>query len=145
MQQVSDVRDSCADPRREAAVTASNPLQDRLRALGIHNGRQLADHVDAPASIFFLLSQVDGKEDLHAELHYREHGIHQVQTFRPGPLAVRSGRISKKRNDCVQQAKDWAAYELKISDWRRTAFQSCWLPAESIAKIQAELAALDEQ
>lgn len=122
-------------------MTASTPtVRQQLEALGIQNGRQLADHVQAPAAIFFLLTKDGhGKEDLHAELHYTEHGTAHVETFRPGPLAVQSGRISRKRTDCVQQAKDWAAHELKISSWRRTVFPSCWLPTESIERIQREL------
>lgn len=143
MQQVSDVRSSCAVPNREAAVTASNPIQERLEALGIMNGRQLADHVQAPASILFLTKGKDGEDDPRAELHYREHGSHLVQTFRPAEDV--SKRIGQMRASCVQQAKNWAAHELKLSDWRRAAFPSCWLPTESIAKMQAELAARDAE
>lgn len=117
-----------------------NTRAQRLRdELGITSGRELADHIDAPAVIYFLV-RGDGtdQDDPRAEVHFKDvDGNAVTRVFRPSPLA--QGRVSVMRKDCIQQATNYAREELDLSDWRRTVFQHCWLPAESIEKIQDEL------
>lgn len=123
---------------------STNRIEQRLALLGIHNGRQLAKHLNAPGAIYFLLQSEDSTHnDPRTELHYTEHGAEHVEVFRPTREAGRT--ISRQRANCVEQAKAWAAENIGLRDWRRTAFTHCWLPEASIEQIRAEVASLEAE
>lgn len=123
---------------------STNALVQRLRQLGISNGRALADHVQAPAVIYFLMTERGSRTDSpRAELHYTDaEGVSHVEVFHPSQL--NGGPLPALRKNCIAQAVERASTHLGLPDWRRTAFQHCMLPSACIDRIQAELAALED-
>jgi hypothetical protein len=115
--------------------TTSVTIADMLRERGITSGRKLAQHVEAPAVIYFLLKGEKGRgEDPRAELHFQ--GI--VRTYRPegdtSGMTVRSMVLQTTR-----AAEDDAYQLMGLNDWRKTPFSNCWLPGESINRMREEL------
>lgn len=115
----------------------TSTLTNRLRAMGIHNGRQLAEHVDAPAVMYFLVRGPGGNDDPRTELHYRDGDVWKIESFHPDALSL--GRLSTIRANCNAQAVAWAAERLGLPEWRRAAFPHCLLPSACIAQMQAEM------
>ena len=119
-------------------MSPNSTLVQRLREMGIHNGHDLAKHVEAPAVIYFLLTSKEASYHPRVRLHW---GDGQNRYFEPAEAS--RGKLSTIRKDCIAQAIEYAAEHLGEPHWRRSVFQHCWLPSASIDKIQAELAAQD--
>jgi hypothetical protein len=113
---------------------SSNFLRDLLASRGIRNGRQLAEHTGAKATLFFLVHS-DGRSDPRAELRYQDEGQEQVKTFRPTSARM---TMTAMRRSCVQEAQEFAEQRLGIAEWRRAPFSNCWLPAEAIERMREE-------
>lgn len=116
---------------------AGNSLARLLRARGITNGRKLADHVDAPAVIYFLAKDSDNNNRPRAELHYTRNGSRVVSTHLPRQDVLTT--LSERRQETVEAAQSVARDLLGVPEWRKAPFGNCWLPRESINRMREEL------
>jgi hypothetical protein len=128
--------------------TSTNAMSERLKTMGITNGRKLADHVNAPAVIYFFMRGRDnGENDPRAELRYwayDDNGEYQgTEIFRPAPGMPESAwvTVKKLRQNVVDQAKAYAAEELEIpvDTWHGAPFANCWIPRDSLNIIREEI------
>lgn len=128
-------------------TTSTSAMVERLKTMGIRSGRKLADHVQAPAVIYFFMRDRDSdRDDPRAELHYWAYDddgdYKEVEVFRSIVRQANSRLpMSKLRQQVVDQAKAYAAEELDIpvSAWHGAPFANCWLPRESLNKIREEI------
>lgn len=129
-------------------TTSTSAMIERLKTMGITNGRKLADHVNAPAVIYFFMRDRENNEnDPRAELRYwayDDDGDYQsTEVFRPAEGSSENAwmPVRKLRQDVVDQAKAYAAEELEIpvDSWRGAPFANCWIPRESLNIIREEI------
>lgn len=128
-------------------TTTTSAMIERLKTMGIRNGRKLAEHVEAPAIIFFFMrDRTTGKDDPRAELRYWAYDddgdYEETEVFRLPPELAKPGMtVSRIRKNLVDQAKAYAVEELEIplEVWHGAPFANCWLPRESLNRIREEM------
>jgi hypothetical protein len=108
-------------------------FREALIAAGITNGTLLAEHMQAPAAIFFLV----GRSGLPvAELRsWDDQRRKTVSLHRPDSHRMSTGDA---RRMTVEAAKAEALKRLSVMGWSRAPFSNCWLPTDVLKAARRE-------
>jgi len=111
----------------------SNVFREALVEAGITSGAQLAEHLKAPAVIFFFA----GKDKRpHAELRWwdAQRSMKVSNHWPNSPLMT----VGTARRRTVEAARQEAQVYLSIFEWSRSPFSNCWLPTENLQRARKE-------
>lgn len=99
---------------------------------GITSGSMLADHMEAPAVIFFF----GGRGKPYAELRVWDGQGDMVTRKFQSPYPNMS--MAEARRKTVAAAREEAKEMLGLEGWTKSPFDNCWLPQEVLLKAREE-------